>query len=187
MSGYWKRVEERQRPDTSPYRAGFAQTICVAETDEEAERLYSQHAALLLQSLPACFPGLRRRARLPHDQDHPDRRAEPVRARAEYPKLTWKDLVEGGHVIAGCPETVRQRFEDLIKGLRVGNIFLLLHVGNMPKEKCMYSTKLFADKVMPHLRNMWPEHADDGRFWCQPLPRLAEPAPIGRGAMVPAQ
>src|SRR5207237_9174978 len=43
MDGYWDRVAERNAPDTSPYRAGFAQTICVAETDEEAERLYSEH------------------------------------------------------------------------------------------------------------------------------------------------
>jgi hypothetical protein len=59
--------------------------------------------------------------------------------------------------------------EDLIKGLHVGNIFCLLHVGNMPKEKCMYSTKLFAEKVMPKLRNVFPEYADDGRFWCKPM------------------
>ncbi|WP_211489474.1 hypothetical protein, partial [Escherichia coli] len=39
LQGYWDRVAERNAPDTSPYRAGFAQTICVGETDEEAERL----------------------------------------------------------------------------------------------------------------------------------------------------
>src|ERR1700749_3769433 len=39
MDGYWRRVEERGAPDNSPYRAGFAQTILVAETDEEARRL----------------------------------------------------------------------------------------------------------------------------------------------------
>ena len=32
-----------------------------------------------------------------------------------------------------------------------------MHVGNMPKDKCMYSTRLFAEKVMPKLRNMFPE------------------------------
>ena len=31
-----------------------------------------------------------------------------------------------------------------------------MHVGNMPNDKCMYSTKLFAEKVMPQLRNMLP-------------------------------
>ena len=89
--------------------------------------------------------------------------------RAGYAKLTWKDLTEGGHVIAGSPETVRQKMEELIKSLHVGNIFVLMHVGNMPKEKCMYSTKLFAEKVLPKLRNMFPEFADDNRFWCKPI------------------
>jgi alkanesulfonate monooxygenase SsuD/methylene tetrahydromethanopterin reductase-like flavin-dependent oxidoreductase (luciferase family) len=87
-----------------------------------------------------------------------------------YANITWKELIEGGHVIAGSPETVRQRMEDLIKSLHVGNIFCLMHVGNMPKEKCMYSTKLFAEKVMPKLRNMFPDYANDDRFWCKPMP-----------------
>jgi len=88
---------------------------------------------------------------------------------AGFDNLTWKDLIEGGHVIAGSPETVRQRMEDLIKGLHVGNVFCLMHVGDMPAEKCMYSTKLFAEKVMPRLRNIFPEYADDHRFWCKPM------------------
>ncbi len=81
-------------------------------------------------------------------------------------------------MIAGSPETVRQRMEDLIKGLRVGNIFCLLHVGNMPKDKCMYSTKLFAEKVMPKLRDMFPEYKDDNRFWCKPLSKQAVPGSL---------
>jgi hypothetical protein len=76
---------------------------------------------------------------------------------------------------------VRQRMENLIKSLHVGNIFMLLHVGNMPVDKCMYSTKLFAEKVMPKLRDMFPEHADDNRFWAKPLPKRAKPAPLPSG------
>ena len=68
--------------------------------------------------------------------------------------------------------------EDLIKGLNVGNIFCLMHVGDMPADKCMYSTKLFAEKVMPHLRDIFPEFADDDRFWCKPLKKLAKPGSL---------
>jgi hypothetical protein len=89
-----------------------------------------------------------------------------------------KNLTEGGHVIAGSPETVRQRMEEMIKGLRVGNVFCLMHVGDMPAEKCMYSTKLFAEKVMPKLRGIFPEFADDGRFWCKPIERQAVPGSL---------
>jgi len=91
--------------------------------------------------------------------------------RGGYTQLTWKELTEQGHVIAGSPETVRQRIEDLAKKLNVGNLFCLMHVGNMPADKCMYSTKLFAEKVMPKLRNMFPDWDHDNRFWTSPLPK----------------
>jgi hypothetical protein len=70
--------------------------------------------------------------------------------------------------------------EDLIKGLRVGNVFCLMQIGDMPKDKCMYSTRLFAEKVMPKLRNMFPDYADDDRFWCRPLPTRAVPAELSQ-------
>ncbi|HZZ68471.1 MAG TPA: LLM class flavin-dependent oxidoreductase [Phenylobacterium sp.] len=169
MSGYWKRVEERG-VDKSPYRAGFAQTILVADTDEEAERLYSEHVSYFYNRCLHVYPGF---------ADAPGYRtiktiqtgalSQYAPPRGGYAQLTWKELTEQGHVIAGSPETVRQRMEDLIKGLNVGNIFCLMHVGNMPADKCMYSTKLFAEKVMPKLRNMFPDWESDNRFWTTPL------------------
>jgi alkanesulfonate monooxygenase SsuD/methylene tetrahydromethanopterin reductase-like flavin-dependent oxidoreductase (luciferase family) len=186
MDGYWKRVGERNA-DLSPYRAGFAQTVFVAETDEEAERLYSEHAFYFYNRCLHVYPGF---------ADAPGYRtiktiqtgALNQYMRPTYTNMTWKDLVDGGYIIAGSPETVRQRFEELIKGLRVGNIFLLMHVGNMPKEKCVYSTRLFAEKVMPKLRDMWPDYADDNRFWCKPIAKRAVPAPIvGAPQLVPAK
>jgi hippurate hydrolase len=67
---------------------------------------------------------------------------------------------------------IRRRLEELAKTLHVGNLFCLMHVGDMPREKCMYSTKLFAEKVMPKLRNVFPEYADDERFWCHPIKQV---------------
>ena len=97
-------------------------------------------------------------------------------AQRQFSSLTWKDLVEGGYVIAGSPDTVRERMEDMIKGLRIGTVFCLFHVGNMPDWKTRYSTQLFAEKVMPQLQNMWPEYEDDDRWWCKPLDDAARPA-----------
>jgi hypothetical protein len=48
----------------------------------------------------------------------------------------------------------------------------------MPAEKCMYSSKLFAEKVMPKLRGALPECEGDDRFWCKPLSRLATPGSL---------
>jgi hypothetical protein len=83
--------------------------------------------------------------------------------------------VEGGHVIAGSPDTVRERMEDMIKGLRIGTVFGLFHVGNMPDWKTRHSSQLFAEKVMPQLQNMWPEYENDDRWWCKPLPTRVDP------------
>lgn len=178
LQGYWDRVASRGTPDASPYRAGFAQTICVAETDAEAERLYKPHVDYFYNRCLHVYPGF---------ADAPGYRTintiksgalSQYGSRPNYASMSWKDLVEEGYVIAGSPETVRQRMEELIRTLHVGNLFCLLHVGDMPKDLCMYSSRLFAERVMPQLRNMWPDYADDDRFWCHPLGRRAEPAPI---------
>ena len=178
MQGYWDRVAERNAPDTSPYRAGFAQTICVADTDAEAERLYAKHVSYFYNRCLHVYPGF---------ADAPGYRTiktiqkgilSQYAANSMFQQLPWKELVDNGSVIAGSPETVRQRMEDLIKKLHVGNIFCLMQIGDMPKDKCMHSTRLFAEKVMPKLRNVFPEYADDGRFWCKPLAKRAKPGAL---------
>jgi hypothetical protein len=55
MDGYWNRVAERNAPDTSPYRAGFAQFVCVADTDADAKRLYAQPFDSRI-SIDSCQP-----------------------------------------------------------------------------------------------------------------------------------
>ena len=90
--------------------------------------------------------------------------------------MTWKDLVEGGYVIAGSPDTVREQMEDMIKRLRLGTVFCLLHMGNMPDWKTRYSSQLFAEKVMPQLKDIWgDELAQDDRWWPKPLENRVRP------------
>jgi hypothetical protein len=101
--------------------------------------------------------------------------------------LTWKQLVDERFIIAGSPETVRQQLEECIKGLRIGHLFCLLHTGNMPDWKTRHSTKLFAEKVMPHLRNLWPEWKDDDRWWIHPMEDRLHPEEMQPGAEKPGQ
>ena len=51
--------------------------------------------------------------------------------------------------------------------LNVGHLMLLLQYGNMSKELTKYNTKLFAEKVMPQLRDLFSEWED--RWWPQPM------------------
>ena len=176
LDGYWERVAERGKDD-SPYRAAFAQVICVADTDAEAERLYAEHILYFYNRCLHVYPGF---------ADPPGYRTiKTIKAGAlsqltqaamrGFQSLTWKDLVEGGHVIAGSPATVRDRMTDMIQGLRIGHVFCLLHTGNQPDWKTRYSTELFATKVMPELRNQWPEYGGDDRWWIHPLEDRVDP------------
>jgi alkanesulfonate monooxygenase SsuD/methylene tetrahydromethanopterin reductase-like flavin-dependent oxidoreductase (luciferase family) len=178
MQGYWDRVAERRTPDESPYRAGFAQTICVADTDAEAERLYAKHVGYFYNRCLHVYPGF---------ADAPGYRTiktiqkgilSQYAPQSMFQELPWKELVDNGSVIAGSPETVTQRMEDLIKKLRVGNIFCLMQIGDMPADKCMHSTRLFAEKVIPKLRNVFPDYADDQRFWAKPLAKRVKPGAL---------
>lgn len=176
LDGYWERVAQRGKDD-SPYRASFAQVICVAESDAQAEELYAEHVDYFYNRCLHVYPGF---------ADAPGyRTVKTIKAGAlsqlrrsnlrNYTELTWKDLVEKGYVIAGGPDTVRERMEDMIKSLRVGHIFGLFQVGNMPDEKVRYSSRLFAEKVMPQLQNMWPEWSTDNRWWISPLEDRVQP------------
>jgi alkanesulfonate monooxygenase SsuD/methylene tetrahydromethanopterin reductase-like flavin-dependent oxidoreductase (luciferase family) len=183
MEGYWHRVAEMGKDD-SPYRATFAQIICVAETDAEAERLYGPHVSYFFNRCLHVFPGF---------ADAPGYRTIKT-IQAEFlsqltrpqlglaASLSWGELIERGYIVAGSPETVRQRMEELIRTLRVGNIICGIHVGNMPPEKTRYSTELFAKKVMPQLKGIWKDYEGGERFWIHPLPKRAAPAPIAAEA-----
>jgi alkanesulfonate monooxygenase SsuD/methylene tetrahydromethanopterin reductase-like flavin-dependent oxidoreductase (luciferase family) len=176
LDGYWERVQAGGK-DLSPYRAAFAQIICVAETDQKAEDLYAEHILYFFNRCLHVYPGF---------SDPPGYRTiKTIQAgklnqlRAENQKifqnLTWQQLVDGGFVIAGSPETVRQRMEEMIKQLRIGTVFCLLHMGNMPNWKTRHSTTLFAEQVMPHLRNQWPEWNGDDRWWIRPYEDRVRP------------
>ncbi len=176
LDGYWDRVAARGKDD-SPYRAAFAQVICVADTDAEAEKLYAEHILYFYNRCLHVYPGF---ADPPGYRTINTMRAGATnqltaRAMRSFQSLTWKDLVEGGHVIAGSPATVRDRMTDMIKGLHIGHVFCLLHTGNQPDWKTRYSTELFATQVMPELRDIWPEYAGDDRWWIKPLADRVDP------------
>ena len=170
MDGYWERVEEYGK-DNSPYRAGFAQTIVVAETDEEAEKEYREHIDYFYNRCLHVYPGF---ADAPGYRTIKTLKANVTSQMTEQAfgnvsSMSWQQLIDDGYIIAGSPNTVANQMKELATSLRVGNIFCLIHVGNMPQDKCMRSTKLFADEVIPQLRDMWPEYKDDNRFWISPI------------------
>ena len=65
---------------------------------------------------------------------------------------TRDDLERGGFVVAGSPETVRQRLSEMLREVGTGNLLMSCHVGSMPMQDYAESMDLFAREVMPKLR-----------------------------------
>lgn len=155
--------------DANPYRAGFAQIVMVAETDEEAERLYGEHIQNFFQKslhLPPHFvitPGYMTKRSLMNSVK------SGVQLSAFYgeeiAKTTWKDAIESGKVIGGSPETVRQMLEEAAKSMRIGNWILLQQLQSMPHDLTMYNIRMFGEKVLPHIRDLWDEEWDAAAYW----------------------
>lgn len=175
MDGYWKVVTDKGR-EPNPYRAGFLQLVAVAPTDALAEEKYAKHVEYFyhkcLHVPPTWFAP-------PGNQDYRSLKAammNPVRYSENTKALRYRDFVDKGYVIAGSPATVRQRLEEeVVKGLRVGNLMVLLQIGSMPHELTIENIDLFAREVLPHMRGFWDDEGWVNHWWPEQL-RGSKPA-----------
>jgi alkanesulfonate monooxygenase SsuD/methylene tetrahydromethanopterin reductase-like flavin-dependent oxidoreductase (luciferase family) len=167
MDGFWQRMAELE-VDRNPFRAGFAQLICVSETDERAEQEYLEHCSYFFNKclhIPAHFmtaPGYRTRK----SAEFAIRTNQPgdLAAAAALEK-NWKTLVDEGFIIAGSPATVADRLIELAKTLHVGNLHALLQIGSMPHELTKKNITLFAEEVIPRIRHMWDSEGWEHKWW----------------------
>jgi alkanesulfonate monooxygenase SsuD/methylene tetrahydromethanopterin reductase-like flavin-dependent oxidoreductase (luciferase family) len=179
MDGFWAEMD-RLGKDRNPYRAGFAQTIAVAETRQQALDLYTEAAEYFFGRCLHIDP---RFAAPPGYATEPTQRLgmlSQVSAAAAKSKARpgdMKELVDSGYLVIGTPDEVVEQIDELSTNLHVGNLMLLIQFGNMSKELTKYNTRLFAEKVMPKLRGKFAEW--EHRWWPQPMEtaqRAAVPA-----------
>jgi alkanesulfonate monooxygenase SsuD/methylene tetrahydromethanopterin reductase-like flavin-dependent oxidoreductase (luciferase family) len=169
LDGFWKTVE-RHKVEPNPYRAGFLQFVGVADSDAEAERLYAEHAQYFYRNCLHVYggyvnpPGYTSAATIRAGiESQVARIVGRAGARAELANMKWKDFIDRGYVVAGSPDTVVDRLNDLIDTLNIGHLMLLLHFGNMPRETTLYNTSRFAKEIIPRLKNRFSEW--DDKWW----------------------
>ena len=168
MNGFWEEMKRLGVAD-NPYRAGFLQLVCVAETDEQAKELYQEHVEYFYKKCLHVYEGF---SEAPGYRTIKSLKAGLVSqngaaATAKRKALTWDEFIEEGYIIAGSPETVIKNLRNAVEGLRVGHLMTLLQIGTMPKELTKMNTEMFATKVKPYIENMWDEYED--KWWPQPL------------------
>jgi len=167
MDGFWDTMD-RMGKDKNPYRAGFAQQICVSETDERAEEEYLEHVTYFFNKclhIPPYFfeaPGYRTR----RSTEFAIKTNQPGEiAKVAALEKNWKTLVDNGFIIAGSPQTVADRLIEAAKQLRVGNLHALLQIGSMPHDLTEKNITLFAEEVLPRIRTLWADEGWEHKWW----------------------
>jgi alkanesulfonate monooxygenase SsuD/methylene tetrahydromethanopterin reductase-like flavin-dependent oxidoreductase (luciferase family) len=171
MDGFWAEMD-RLGKDRNPYRAGFLQFVGVAESREEAYRLYSGPAEYFYGRCLHVDP---RFANAPGYTSEATQRAGVVGQVAQVARMRRFDtlaremdaIVEKGYVIIGSPDEVAAQLKEVAVNLNVGHLMLLMQFGNMGKDLATYNTKLFAEKVLPQVTDVFSDWED--RWWPQPM------------------
>ena len=120
-------------PGATMPKLGLGRFIVVAATDAEALRL-ARRAYLPWHRSFTHLPRLRGRA-----QTHP----RPPQ---------WDALVQVGQGIAGSPETVTAFLQSQLDETQCNYVVGQFAFGDLTRDECLRSIKLFADEVMPALR-----------------------------------
>lgn len=171
MDRFWG-IAEQMGVEPNPYRLGFMQTVGVAETDAEADRLYGPHTEYFFRNCIGNIP-LQRMA-LPGMADPTGLKmmlTDPGDF-GVYPMMTSWDFAQfkqAGSIIVGSPETVRAQLTELATTLRFGNLHAMLQFGSMPHDMAQRNIDLFAREVMPHLKTLWGDSDYEHRWWPERL------------------
>ena len=168
MLGFWREMD-RLGKDKNPYRAGFLQFVGVAETREEAYRLYKEPAEYFYGR---CLHVNPKWASPPGYQSEATIRAritsQVARAGATQQVRTWDEIVDAGYVIIGSPDEVAEKVKEVCVNLNVGQLMLLCQFGNMSTELARYNTRLYAEKVLPQIRDLFDDKWEN-RWWPKPM------------------
>jgi alkanesulfonate monooxygenase SsuD/methylene tetrahydromethanopterin reductase-like flavin-dependent oxidoreductase (luciferase family) len=179
MDGFWNEMS-RLGKDRNPYQAGFLQFVGVGESRQHAFDLYAEAAeyfygrCLHVDARWATPPGYTSEGSQRAGIESQIRQAADSNVRGKSTGERFASvaremnaIVDNGYVIIGTPDEVAEQLREVAVSLNVGHLMLLLQFGNMSKQLAKYNTKLFADQVMPKMRDLFSEWND--RWWPQPM------------------
>jgi alkanesulfonate monooxygenase SsuD/methylene tetrahydromethanopterin reductase-like flavin-dependent oxidoreductase (luciferase family) len=137
--------------------------VCLGETDDDARRMYEEAVEYFYDKCLHIFegfseaPGYRSIKTIEAGiQNQFGRQGRQARQ-----GMGWQDYIDNGFIIAGGPDTVREKLKLVAKDLNVGQLMVLQHIGNSSYENVLKATELFARKVMPEVRELFSEWEDD--------------------------
>jgi alkanesulfonate monooxygenase SsuD/methylene tetrahydromethanopterin reductase-like flavin-dependent oxidoreductase (luciferase family) len=179
MDGFWNEMS-RLGKDRNPYQAGFLQFVGVGESRQQAFDLYAEAAeyfygrCLHVDARWAVPPGYTSEGSQRAGIESQIKQAADANVRGKSTGERFASvaremdaIVDKGYVVVGSPDEVVEQLREVAVNLNVGHLMLLLQFGNMSKQLAKYNTKLFAEQVMPKLKDLFSEWND--RWWPQPM------------------
>src|SRR5581483_11414155 len=178
---YYSLVQAAGR-EPNPYRMATTQPVFVAESESQAQEMYEEAVDYFFDKCRHIYRGWNTAPgyqSLRGIAETLDARSHGVGGYGEGMN-NWKERVDSGAVVAGTPSQVTERLREYCRDLRIGHLLCLLHFGNLSRERTMYNVSLFAEKVLPNLRDLWSEWED--RWWIQPLASQSRVPASGRSS-----
>ncbi|MEQ9643069.1 MAG: LLM class flavin-dependent oxidoreductase [Alphaproteobacteria bacterium] len=182
MHGFWSEMDKLCK-DKNPFRAGFLQFVGVADSYEEAYKLYKEPAeyfygrCLHVDPRFAMPPGYTTEATIRAKVQSQVVQAAGGALQRVGPATDFDEILERGYVIIGTPDQVAERLREVALDLNVGHLMLLLQFGNMGKDVVRHNTELFAKQVKPQIEGLFEDEWED-RWWPQPMARPQAPAQV---------
>jgi alkanesulfonate monooxygenase SsuD/methylene tetrahydromethanopterin reductase-like flavin-dependent oxidoreductase (luciferase family) len=136
--------------EADPRQIAAVLEVHVAETDEQARREIEHHAVWTYQNV----------FRFPFHESFPPGHVSMASLRgmmaggyrsSDPSQLTYEDLVESGAVIAGSPETVRERLAEVTGEMGAGRV-IVSSPWTAPTWLQHKAMTLLAEEVIPHFR-----------------------------------
>jgi alkanesulfonate monooxygenase SsuD/methylene tetrahydromethanopterin reductase-like flavin-dependent oxidoreductase (luciferase family) len=147
----YREVAHRNGWEATPAHLGWGCPVYVAETDEIAEREMKPHIESFYNTffrnpphrfVPPGYMSLESMRRLAVDKI-------PV-----FGPQTIENLMKHGIVLCGSPKTVRDQLAHNAKDWGFDTHMGAFHFGTLPHELTVKSLRLFAEEVMPYVRDI---------------------------------
>lgn len=155
MQMYKDKAAEHGYEATSD-QLGWSVPLYVAETDEIARREAQPHIENFLNK----FLRMPKEMLLPPGYLSLKSMMGVMKAKSSIgTRQTIDSVIEKGMFICGSPETVRAKLEEYHSEIGFGHLLTLLQFGTLPAELTRKNMELYANEVMPYLRQKSPAAA----------------------------
>ncbi len=149
----YKEMANSHGYEATPDQLGWSVPLYVAETDEIARREAQPHIENFLNK----FLRMPKEMLLPPGYLSLRSMMGVMKAKSSIgTKQSIDSVMEKGMFICGSPETVRAKLEEYQSQIGFGHLLTLLQFGTLPAELTRKNMEIYANEVMPYLRQKVP-------------------------------